>query len=249
MKGKLFAALLALGVSGQAAAQDPAANLQNALGNLVPNLTATADALLAMSATDTAVALNNTIGDLHMDLSAGTPLETNNNLGDGLLVLIRPHTMLLDSILSGEESLDNVLSQTDLEALTTLGSTVLFTVGPGLLSRPEGTILDPTTFLVVFEGLLPFNNLTLTSLLGGGTGGGLPVGLLDPAALTGLLGGAGGGAGGLPLGSLPLSAVLDLLAAGNAGGGLALGELPLPLDALDPSTLTALLGGAQLPGL
>jgi len=47
----------------------------------------------------------------------------------------------------------------------------------------------------------------------------------------------GGGAGlpGLP--SLP------------GTGGLPVGDLPLPLDQLDPSTLTALLGGASLPGL
>lgn len=242
MKTRLIAAALALGVSGQAAAQDPVANVGQTVGNLVPNLTNTVDSLLALEVTNTTLALNQTVADLHMDLSAGTPLATDSSLNDTLMVLATPQTDMIDDILAGDKGLDGFVS--DLQKLATFDPALLFILGEGLLADPTGTILDPEIGSLFLLSLLPFEALD------GGlpSGGDSPLGGLD--ALTGLLGGAGGGTGGLPLDALPLSTLLGLLSLEGAGsGGLSADALPLPLDALDTGTLTALLGGASLPGL
>ncbi|MES1943859.1 hypothetical protein PC39_07089 [Salinisphaera sp. PC39] len=261
MKTKLIAAALALGVSGQAAAQDPVANVGQAVGNLVPNLTNTVDSLLALEVTNTTLALNQTVTDLHMDLSAGTPLATDSSLNDTLMVLATPQTDMIDDILAGDKGLDGFVS--DLQKLATFDPALLFILSEDLLANPTGTVLDPEIGGTLLLSLLP-----LEALNGGlPSGGDSPLGgLLDPGLLLGLLGGAGGdsplggldaltgllggGTGGLPLDALPLSTLLGLLSLEGAGsGGLSADALPLPLDALDTGTLTALLDGASLPGL
>lgn len=263
MKGKILITLLALGVSGQAAAQDPAANLQNALGNLVPNLTATTDALASMQAADSMVALNRSVGDLHQDLSADTPLETNNNLGEAFVSLGKAYAKRLDRILAGKESPTAVLEESDPQALLTLGNTVLFSIGPSFLARPEGTIADPAVFLRVFDqSLSPFERIQLATLLTTGEGGGgLP---LDPTMLSGL-GGSGDAAfdlgvltgllaGDSSAGALDPAVLTDLLG-GSGDAAFDLGVLTgllagdSPAGALDPAMLTGLLGGGTGGGL
>lgn len=296
MKGKMLVALLALGVSGQAAAQDPSVNLGQAIGNLVPNLTNTANSLLAMEITATTLSLNRTVTDLHMDLSQGTPLETNSSTNDMLMTLATPQTRRLDEVFDGEMGVDGYIAE--LQKLSTFDPALLFLVTETLLTSPEGPLQNPEIGSGLVLSLLPFNALAD----GAPSGGDSPLGALDPAMLTGLLGGLGGsgdtafdlgmltgllaGSGDSPLGALDpamLTALLGgsgdaafdlglltgllagsggdaglpfdvglltgLLAGSGGAGGLPVGDLPLPLDALDPSTLTALLDGGTLPGL
>lgn len=141
----------------------------------------------------------------------------------------------------------------------------------GLLQDPFldlGTTLGGVQLLVIGDearpGLVPNLLMALTGDGGGigggllgGDGGGLPL-------IGGLLGGdgdlLGGGDGGLPLlggllgggggGGLPiLGGLLGGGLATGGTGGLALTELPLPLNELDPATALALTSGTALPGL
>ncbi|MDN5939688.1 MAG: hypothetical protein L0H83_13640, partial [Salinisphaera sp.] len=95
------------------------------------------------------------------------------------------------------------------------------------------------------EGVIPI----IGGLLGGE--GGIPIigGLLGEDGglllIGDLLGGEGGLLGGLPiLGGLLGGGLLP-----GGGQGLALNAIPLPLNAVDPATLTALVNGVTLAGL
>lgn len=248
MRRKIFAALLVLGVSGQAMAQDPAANLTNALGNLLPNLTNTTESLLALQITETTVSLNDTVTDLTGDLTAGTPLAPLAGNTDSLMILVTPQTRTIDEILAGEQGLDDLAA--DLQSLATFDPGLLLTLVQGTMRDPSSTALNPQTVLLIVQSLVPLEGL---DSLGGldpvglltGIAGGQAVSPLDLAVVTSLL---SGGSGGSPLDALPLGSLLSL-SGGGVGGGLPAGDLPLPVDALDLGTLTGLLSGASLPGL
>lgn len=168
MKAFLVTALLIFGLSGPAAAQaNLAGNVQNSVGNLASNVTATTRAALSLNVTATVHGLNKTVGDLHQDLTAGTLLETNNNLGDSLVVLLTPHTRLVDNILAGEQSLTTELREVNVVPLVRLVVTAAPTLVPNLLRNPEGTLLNPQVLLAVLgNSILPFNNLNIAGLSG-----------------------------------------------------------------------------------